>query len=157
MTNNNKPHGALKYAVVFLVLIDALARPLYKPLLERLANIEFFADLERKIGDLPRPVILGLLLVPFAIAEPLKVLALFMTATGLGIIGIPLLLLSYLVSFVVVERIYAAGKHKLLTYSWFASIMDYVTAVRSFLAEARQEVKNMLAGWLARVTSRTDR
>jgi hypothetical protein len=41
--------------------------------------------------------------------------------------------MAYLVSLVVVERIYHAGRAKLKTIAWFAKLMDWLTGIRDRL------------------------
>jgi hypothetical protein len=54
-------------------------------------------------------------------------------ATGLVTIS-----MAYLVSLLIVERIYHAGRMKLATIPWFAKLMDWLTGIRDrLLAWAR--------------------
>ena len=41
-------------------------------------------------------------------------------------VGVVLFVLAYFVTFVVVERIYAAGRDKLRTIGWFARLIDWL-------------------------------
>jgi hypothetical protein len=124
-------------AVGFILLIDAIARPLYRPLLDWIATRRIMHRFAALIEPLPRFVILVLFGVPFAIAEPLKLLAVYLMARGLVVTGVVLLVLAYLVSFLIVERIYEAGRHKLLTYWWFAWAMTQIVKVRDLLLAFR--------------------
>jgi hypothetical protein len=126
--------------VGFILLIDAIARPLYRPLLDWIAQRQIMHRFAAMIAPLPRFVILVLFGVPFAIAEPLKVFAVYLIARGLVVTGVVLLVFSYLVTFLIVERIYEAGREKLLTYWWFAWAMAQIVKVRDLLLAFRARI-----------------
>jgi hypothetical protein len=127
-------------AVGFILLIDALARPLYRPLLDWIATRRIMHRFAAVVAPLPRFVILVLFGVPFAIAEPLKVFAVYLMARGLVVTGVALLIFAYLMTFLIVERIYEAGREKLLTYWWFAWAMAQIVKVRNLLLAFRARV-----------------
>ena len=95
-------------------------------------NLTFIQRLESCIERLPRLAILLCLAVPFAIAEPMKIVGLVLIAHGAFKSGLVLTILAHLSTFLIVERIYHAGRKKLLTYGWLAWIMRYVRFARSF-------------------------
>jgi hypothetical protein len=134
-------------AVIILVL-DAVARPIYRPIHEWLTNSRAMHRFTALIAPLPRPVILVLFAVPFAIAEPLKVLALLLIARGRLVSGIVLMVFAYLMTFLVVERIYHAGRDKLLTYPWFKWAMDTIVLVRDALLRIRTALMARARAWL---------
>lgn len=137
---------AFNAAAAFIIVVDGIARPLYRPILDWASTVDLFRKAEAKIAAMPRPAILLLFAVPFAIAEPAKVLALLWIADGSLVSGILLLAMSYLATFLVVERIYHAGKHKLLTYGWFAWCMRQLSVVREHMASAKGRVRAYLLG-----------
>ena len=114
---------------VFIVL-DEIARPLYRPLVRWFASLRLVHRLEEGVAALPRPLVLLALAVPFAVAEPLKLIGLIVMARGAFWPGLVVLGLAHLASFLIVERIYYAGREKLLTYPWFAWIMRLLTRLR---------------------------
>lgn len=114
---------------VFIVL-DEIARPLYRPLVRWFASLRLIRRLEESVARLPRPLVLLALAVPFAVAEPLKLIGLVLMARGAFWTGIMVLGLAHLASFLIVERIYHAGREKLLSYPWFAWIMGLLTRLR---------------------------
>src|ERR1019366_4992711 len=64
--------------------------------------------------------------------------ALYLMTGGHFTTGLVTIAMAYLVSLVVVERIYSAGRTKLATIAWFAKLMDWLTSNRDrFLAWAR--------------------
>lgn len=134
-----------------ILLLDAIARPLYRPLLDWIAAREIMHRFVALVAPLPRFAILILFGVPFIIAEPLKVFALYLIARGLVITGILLLVFSYLVTFLIVERIYEAGKDKLLTYRWFAWAMTQIGRVRDVLLAIKARIAARARAWLGNI------
>lgn len=124
--------------IVFYLALDALAAPIFRPLIGWFAKLRFVIRLQDLVAALPPYGILALLAIPFAIAEPAKLFAVILFATGRPIVGGALFILAYFVTFVVVERIYSAGRDKLRTIGWFARLMDWLFGFRdSVLAFVR--------------------
>ena len=119
--------------VAALILLDEIARPVYRPLAQWLASLRLVEAAEAHVARLNRYVILLLLAVPFAIAEPLKIYGVLMLGEGHFVRGIVILGLAYLASFLLIERIYHAGRDKLLSIGWFGWIMGQITRVRAAL------------------------
>lgn len=149
--------------VGFVILLDELGRPLYRPLIAWLASLRLVLRIEAWIAGLPPYGVLLMLALPFAIAEPLKLVALVMLARGAWLSGIVTMALAYLGSFVLVERVYQAGRAKLLTIGWFARCMAWLENLRRTVIErvkatalwrravaAASAVKQRLRGWVAR-------
>ncbi|ACA15143.1 conserved hypothetical protein [Methylobacterium sp. 4-46] len=125
-------------AVAAFVIGIELLRPLYRPLYEALSRLALVRRLEAGVARLPRFAILALLAVPFLGVEPLKLVGVVWIAEGRPGRGLALLAGAYLVSFVLVERIYHAGRAKLLTIGWFAVAIGFAARVRgALLAYAR--------------------
>lgn len=122
--------ATLRAVLTVFIVLDELLRPLYRPLIRRLAGLRIMRRLEETVARLPRPLVLLALAVPFAIAEPLKLVGLLLFADGRFWAGLVVTAFAHLMSFVFVERIYHAGREKLLTYRWFAWIMGQVVRVR---------------------------
>lgn len=120
----------LRVVLTILIVIDEIARPLYRPLIAWVASLTIVARMEEAVARLPRLAILALLAVPFAIAEPLKLLGLVMMAGGRARTGLIVFGFAHLVSFLLVERIYHAGRDKLLTYGWLAWTMALLDRLR---------------------------
>ncbi|WP_246689658.1 hypothetical protein [Methylobacterium sp. WL116] len=112
------------------LVVEALARPAYQPLLRRVSQLAILQRLERWVATKPRWLILLILAVPFFGVEPLKVLGLVWIGEGLFLRGLGLLAFAYGASFVLVERIYQAGRDKLRSYRWLARCIDVVVAIR---------------------------
>jgi hypothetical protein len=120
----------LRGVLTVLIVIDEIARPLYRPLIHWLASLRIVRRIEAAIARLPRLAILILLAIPFAIAEPLKFVGLLLMGQGRFKTGLVVLGCAHLVSFLLVERIYHAGRDKLLTYGWLACGMGLLDRLR---------------------------
>ena len=139
----------LRLIITVLVVVSEIARPVYRPLVNWFASLSIVEHFGELVGSLPRAVILVLFIVPLAIAEPLKIYALFVIARGHVIPGLVIVALAYLMSFFSVERLFHAGREKLLTYGWLRWIMDRVLAVRNWVSEMKESVIATVRGWLA--------
>lgn len=130
--------GLANVAVAAFVVGVELARPLYRPLLEALERLALVRRAEAAVAGLPRYAILGLIAIPFLGAEPLKVLGVVWVAEGRPVAGVAMLAFAYGASLVLVERIYAAGRGKLLTIGWLAACIGFAARIRDgVLARAR--------------------
>ena len=135
-----------------IILLDELARPIYRPLLARLAALGIMQAFERWIAKLPVLAVLILLLVPYAIVEPLKFLGLVWAADGWPKRGTALFLLAHLVSFVLIERVFTAGRPQLMTIPWMAWVIDTASAVRRRIVVALR--LEAMKRWVRRAISR---
>ncbi|MBB3457325.1 hypothetical protein FHT86_005643 [Rhizobium sp. BK313] len=138
----------LRLAIALLVVISEIARPLYRPFVKWFSSLPIVEHFSELVGSLPRAVILVLFVVPLAIAEPLKIYALFVIASGHVITGLVIIALAYLMSFLLVERLFHAGREKLLTYGWLRWTMDRVETVRNWVSEMKESVIATVRGWL---------
>jgi hypothetical protein len=114
-----------------LILLDEIVRPLYRPIADWVAERRFVAQAEAAIARMPRLAILALLAIPFAIAEPLKLIGLILIAREQIGLGATVLVFAHLASFLIVERIYHAGREKLLSYRWLNWIMTLLDSLRT--------------------------
>src|ERR1700732_1928869 len=118
-----------KAVVVLYVVLDGIVMPVVRPLLGWVARLRFVIRLQDIVAALPPYAILALLAVPFAFAEPAKIYALYLMTEGQFATGLVTISMAYLVSLLVVERIYHAGRAKLKTIPWFAKLMDWVAVI----------------------------
>ncbi len=137
----------LRLIIAVLVVISEIARPVYRPLVSWFGSLSIVKHFGKFVGSLPRGVILVLFVVPLAIAEPLKIYALLVIARGHVISGLVIIALAYLMSFLLVERLFHAGREKLLTYAWLRWIMDRVEIVRNWMAELKQSIMASVRTW----------
>ncbi|MDR6950963.1 hypothetical protein J2X65_000306 [Ancylobacter sp. 3268] len=129
------PRLLFEAAIVLIVVLDELARPIYRPLIAAVARWRPMQRFEAWVAGHERFAILVLLAVPLAIVEPMKFLALVWAARGHYASGTLALGLAYLASFIVVERIYSAGKPKLMTFPWFAWGVGLMLKMRAAVLE----------------------
>jgi len=120
----------VRSVLTVLIVLDEVARPLYRPLARWLAGLRIVARMEAAIARMPRALILLTLAIPFAIAEPLKIVGFVLMARDQVLAGLLVLGFAYLASFLIVERIYHAGRDKLLSYGWLAWSMGIIVRLR---------------------------
>jgi hypothetical protein len=127
-----------KAVVVLYLVLDGIVTPVVRPLLRWVARLRIVIRLQDIVAALPPYAILVLLAIPFAFAEPAKIYALYLMTEGQFATGVVTISMAYLVSLLVVERIYHAGRAKLKTIPWFAHLIDWLTGIRDrLLAWAR--------------------
>ncbi|MGH6834104.1 MAG: hypothetical protein ACREC9_00845 [Methylocella sp.] len=127
-----------KAVVVLYVVLDSIVTPVFRPLIRWVARLRLVIRLQVIVAALPPYAILGLLAVPFAFAEPAKIYALYLMTEGHFSTGLITIAMAYLVSLLIVERIYHAGHAKLRSIAWFAKLMDWLIGIRDrLLAWAR--------------------
>src|SRR6478736_6263375 len=88
--------GIVRAVLTVFIVLDEMARPLYRPLIRWFSSLRLVHRLEEAVAGLPRPLVLLALAVPFAIAEPLKLLGLVMMARGAFWPGLIVLGLAHL-------------------------------------------------------------
>lgn len=146
--------GGLGYAgraiIVIYIGLDAIIFPMFRPTSRWLGGQTFVNAAQRRVSRLPAYVILGLLALPFAIAEPAKILAVYLMATGHVVIGTLVLVAAYFVSLVIVERLFRGGRTKLLTIPWFKDAWRWLMALRRGLLKRGRSTRI----WAAFVRSR---
>jgi hypothetical protein len=74
---------------------------------------------------------LVLLLIPVSLVEPLKLVAVAVAGEGHWITGTAMIIAAYAASLLLVERLFAMVKPKLLTLPWFARLWGWFVAFRS--------------------------
>ena len=116
--------------MVIYVVLDGIVSPLFGPLVRWLSRLRPVRRLERAIASLNPYVILVLLVVPFGFAEFAKVYGLILTADGHYRIGMTMFIGAYVVSILVCERIFHAGKAPLMTIVWFKVTYEWLMAIR---------------------------
>ena len=120
----------LAIVLIFYTLLDELLFPLLRPLMTALGRLRVFELIGAGIGRLPPYVALVTLAVPLVIIEPVKVFALYWIGTGHWVQGPVLLVLSYVLSILVVDRIYHAAHGPLMRIGWFKRLMTWLADLR---------------------------
>lgn len=111
--------------------LDAIFGPAVRPMLRWAGRLRVFQRIGAWIGGLPPYGALALLAVPFAAIEPFKFVALYWLAQGRVALGVVALVSAHLLSLLVCERIFHAGKARMLEIGWFARGYGFVTALRA--------------------------
>ncbi len=123
-------------AVVGLyVVLDDIFTPIFEPVVRWVVQLPLVLRLQQFAAELPPYGVLALMAVPFALGEPAKLYGVLLVGTGHWVTGLVVLVLAYLVTIVLVERVYAAGRDKLRTIGWFAFVMDWLVAIRDRIHE----------------------
>lgn len=124
---------AFRILVGIIIIVDEIVRPLYEPLVRRIAALALVRRFEHWVAGLPPLAVLVLIGVPYAVVEPVKFLAMLHIANGHVKTGTVVLLLAHLVSFVVIERVYSAGRAQLMRLPAAAWVITTTGAVRDRL------------------------
>jgi hypothetical protein len=82
---------------------------------------------------------LALLVVPAAIVEPLKIVAVGIAGKGHWLAGTATIIAAYAVSLLFIERLFRLVKPKLLMLNWFAAIWSKAVALRNRFLPKRQD------------------
>jgi hypothetical protein len=126
---------AARALVAIYVVLDDLLVPLFRPIVRWIVDLSLIVRLQQFAAALPPYGILALMAGPFALGEPAKLYAVLLIGTGHWLTGLVVLALAYLVTIILVERVYSAGKAKLRTIGWFAIVMDWLAALRDQVQE----------------------
>jgi hypothetical protein len=121
---------AAEILVAIYVVLNGIVGPLFGPIMRGLSRLKLIQRIEQTIAGLPPYLILVLLVVPFGIAELAKVYALLLMAEDHFRTGLTIFIGAYVVSILVCERTFHAGKAQLMTIGWFKSLFDWVMAVK---------------------------
>jgi hypothetical protein len=124
--------GVLSLCVVVYVVIDELLTGILWPAIAGLSRLRIFKLIGDVIAGLPPYGVLVLLAIPFVIIEPVKVFALYWTATGHFVQGPVLLMLAYVLSILSCDRIYHSGHAKLMQIDWFKRLMVWLVGLRDW-------------------------
>lgn len=163
----NALERALSIPVAALVLaydaLDATFGPFVRPVIAWASGLKLFRRLGGWIGGLPPYGALALLAAPFAAIEPFKFVALYWLAEGHFALGAGALFCAHLLSLLVCERIFHAGKARMLEIGWFAAAYGFVdglrtramawlrsTAAWAAAASVAARIRRAFAGWRPR-------
>ena len=91
---------------------------------------ETLTSLRQAIGKLGPYQSLTLLAVPVCLVEPLKLIAVAVAGEGHWITGTAMIIAAYAASLLIVERLFAVVKPKLLKLHWFAKLWAWFIVIR---------------------------
>jgi hypothetical protein len=103
--------------------MSLIARPVRR-------EMTILASIRRRIQKLSPYASLLLLMVPVALVEPFKIVALFVAGKGHWLFGAAMICGAYAVSLLIIERLFRMVRPKLSMLSWFATIWEFVTRLR---------------------------
>lgn len=138
----------VKALIALVVFVDEIARPIYRPAVRAILGHPVFGLLDKHVSVLPRWAILICFAIPFLIAEPLKLVAVILFAKGKAVLGVVTFLFAQLMTFVLVERIFHAGRGKLMTYWWLAWVIERAAAIRDALHAMGRRVIRRIRAWI---------
>lgn len=120
------------FAALILIYdaLEAVFGPIIRPITTALGRLRLFQRIGDGIAAMPAYGVLLLLAVPFAVIEPFKFISLYWLEQGRFMLGGIALVTSHLASLLICERIFHAGKAKLLTIGWFARGYGVIARLR---------------------------
>jgi hypothetical protein len=103
-----------------------------------LAALPAIARLERWISQLSPPGAMAALVLPWTFLVPIKILTLWLLATGQFALAMTALVAGKVIGTAVIARLFTLTKPSLMQMSWFADWYDKWTVAKNyFLAQAR--------------------
>lgn len=121
---------AAEIVVAIYIVLNSIVAPIFRPLMRFLSSLRLVKRIERGIAALPPYVILVFLVVPFGFAELTKAYAVILMAEDHVRTGMTMFISAYIVSILVCERTFHAGKDQLLTIGWFKVTFDWIMAIK---------------------------
>ena len=137
--NSRKRRIARAFKPVIIVfaalyfLIDAIFFSLIKPLGTWLSKLPMFTRVDGLIRSLGPYPTFALFAVPLVVLEPIKPVGLYLIASGKVFDGTILIAAGEIAKITIVERIFHAGRNKLMTIRAFAWCYERVMALRAYL------------------------
>jgi hypothetical protein len=115
------------------MLLNGLLLPAFRPLIAAFSRLPLFGRLCAWLLTIPPYPAMLLFAIPFAILEPLKLLALYWTAIGHVLTGTVAMIVLHGLSILSTERLFAVLKPTFLTIPWFAALWGRITSIRDRL------------------------
>ena len=128
-------HLLAQILVGIWVIVDSILSPIFRPLMRWLSRLRPVQAVEHGIASLPAYAILVLLAAPFAAEEVAKVYAFVLMGGGHFKSGLILYIGCHVFAILVCERIFTAGKSKLMTILWFARLFDWLKGYKDRLVD----------------------
>jgi membrane-bound ClpP family serine protease len=138
----------LSAAVLVYFLFEDLFQGALKPVFRVLGRLSPFVALGQWLKRLNPYAALVIFAIPFIIVEPIKVFSLFWIGLGHFVSGTLLLVASYVISLLIVERLFNATSAQLLSIPWFRWSYEQVMRLKAWALEQLE------ATWIWRRTQR---
>ena len=119
-------HLPAQIAVGIYLVIDSVLGPLFRPFMHWLSSLHVVKWVESGIAALPAYVVLVLLAAPFAAEELAKVYGVVLMGGGHFKWGLAIYIGAHVFAILVCERIFRAGREKLMTIGWFARFINWL-------------------------------
>jgi hypothetical protein len=128
-------HVLTQIVVGIWVVGDSVFSPLFRPLIRWLSSLRLIQAIERGIAALPAYAILLLLAAPFGAEEVVKIYSFVLMGSGHLTSGVALYIACHVFAILVCERIFHAGKDKLMTIGWFAKLFNWLMGYKDRLVD----------------------
>jgi hypothetical protein len=128
-------HLLAQIVVGIWVVVDTVLSPVFRPFARWLSSLRVIQSIERGIAALPAYGVLVLLAAPFAAEEIAKVYAFVLMGGGHFKSGLLLYIGCHVFAILVCERIFQAGKSKLMTIGWFARFITWLSGYKERLID----------------------
>ena len=148
----------IRALVAAAILLREVVASLGAPLWRLIARLRLLTWLSAWVQKLPPWGVVSALVSTLVIAEPPKLIGLYLLATGHVLSGTLMLGSGYAISLILAERIMHAGNAQLMSYCWFALastwLADFrryvlsrplIEAARQWGSSVRQNVRDFLA------------
>jgi hypothetical protein len=122
----------LVLATVYFV-VDAVLMEIARPLADWLSERQIFCGLKGWIVSLRPYPTLALFALPLILLEPAKPLAAYLAATGHIITGLSVFAAGELLKLVIVERLFAVSRQKLMSIPAFAWVYGQYRQIMTLL------------------------
>lgn len=122
---------AAEVVVAVYVVVDGIVAPLFGPVMRFLSSLGLIRRIEAAIARLPPYVVLTLLLVPFIVAEFAKAYGIYLIAEEQFWNGAGIFVAAYIISILVCQRIFLAGREPLMTIGWFKVAFERVMRIKA--------------------------
>lgn len=119
-------HVIAQILVGIYVIADSVLGPIFRPFMRWLSRLRAIEAIESGIAACPAYVVLALLGVPFAAEELAKVYSFVLMGGGHFKIGLIVYIAAHVFAILICERIFSAGKAKLMTIPWFARLFKWL-------------------------------
>ena len=126
-------HVIAQFVVGVYVVVDSVLGPVFRPLMRWLSSLHVVQRVEAWIGSLSPYAVLVLFAIPLAVEEVTKFYGLVLMGGGHFKTGLLLYIGAHVFAILVCERIFSAGKAKLLTIGWFAKLFTWLKGYKDRL------------------------
>jgi hypothetical protein len=114
-------------------VIDGLVLAALRPLLRQILHLKLFLSIERWIESLGPYSTLAAFLIPLILLEPIKPVGAYLIASGNFVSGVLALVLGEVLKILIAERVFHAGRPKLMRIKAFVWTYHFVVGWLTWL------------------------